>query len=361
MRTAEQIVFTKITGSDFFNIYKARGQELRGGGQSYIDFSTAVIPIEKWARFFEGFEPTPMTHGPRWDITINSLGLGRQQDARIYQRRPASLCITAQKLQSASAQGNRIYAWHPEHTEFPQPATVPTSASDPVIAPLIINLVIYIIRDEQSEFWAGWFQQDKPLPNWACPPSLRGMFSDAEGYIELTDDIPFDETDRTWPFGYAIGVKAAGKKPERERTEEESANLLFDGDIASGKPIFKAVTTKVRNRNIKAIKTLKKLYGKCQITGDTYVFKKSDGSPYIEAHHLIPLGEGGADAPHNLVIVSAHIHRMLHYADVSEIDFSKMDGNKLEISINSINYTITWHPKHAKLVESAATGNADEM
>ncbi len=90
------------------------------------------------------------------------------------------------------------------------------------------------------------------------------------------------------------------------------------------------------------------------------MFKKSDGTPYTEAHHLIPLGEGGADAPHNLVIVSAHIHRMLHYADVSDIDLSKINNNQLDISINGVPYTITWHSEHAKLVEAAATDNADE-
>jgi len=32
MRIAKQLVFCRITGADFFNIYKAAGQEVGGGG-----------------------------------------------------------------------------------------------------------------------------------------------------------------------------------------------------------------------------------------------------------------------------------------------------------------------------------------
>lgn len=44
-------------------------------------------------------------------------------------------------------------------------------------------------------------------------------------------------------------------------------------------------------------------------------FKKQDGLPYIEVHHIIPLFEGGEDAVWNLVVVCAHHHKMAHFAD----------------------------------------------
>jgi 5-methylcytosine-specific restriction protein A len=130
---------------------------------------------------------------------------------------------------------------------------------------------------------------------------------------------------------------------------------LFSDDI-SGK-ITKEATKVVRNvlkRNKKAVGPLKILYhGQCQVTGKRYVFKKTDGRLYCEAHHLTPLGEGGADLPRNLIIVSPLIHRMFHYADVSGLDPDRIVDNKLKFKINRKPFTITWHPKHSESVTSA--------
>ena len=86
------------------------------------------------------------------------------------------------------------------------------------------------------------------------------------------------------------------------------------------------------------------------MTGEQFVFKKADGQLYCEAHHLVPLGAGGADSPYNLIVVSPLIHRMFHYAEVSGLDLSKIVDNKLPITINGETYTITWNPLHAAVV-----------
>ncbi len=58
-------------------------------------------------------------------------------------------------------------------------------------------------------------------------------------------------------------------------------------------------------RNQKIVAKLKKLYGgRCQLTGDKYVFKKTDGELYCEAHDLIALGTGSADSPYNIIVVN---------------------------------------------------------
>ena len=114
------------------------------------------------------------------------------------------------------------------------------------------------------------------------------------------------------------------------------------------------VVRRVLKRNEKAVASLKKLYrDECQLTWKKYVFKKTDGRLYCEAHHLIPLGEGGADSPHNLIIVSPLIHRMFHYAEISGLDLGRIVDNKLELKINREPFTITSHPGHAEFVASA--------
>ena len=80
---------------------------------------------------------------------------------------------------------------------------------------------------------------------------------------------------------------------------------------------------------------------------------KKNGELYSEVHHLIALGEDGSDSYANAIVVSPMIHRMLHYADVSEIDLSKINDNKLKITLNGEEFEITWHPDHFKTVEKS--------
>jgi 5-methylcytosine-specific restriction protein A len=372
MRIAQKVVFRRITPREFFDIYKPKGHYATGGGQSYIDFSKSV-PLKQWREFFKGISPKIFTGRPAWEVSLNSLGIGQSQKVKIGQRRGTSVSIRSQKLQSASKSGNRVYAWHPEYTKFPQPQHVLNSSQDPSIKPLIANLVIYIIRDNKGTYWAGWFQRPKPAPKWSCDARLLPMFSKDNGSIALSPGISFDEGDIVWPFRGGTKaakaltgdsttdflkeispqphvVKGSGKTP----TEEEILQGLLVDDVVADSPKAKETIRKVWARNTKAVKKLKALYGKCQITGTKYVFQKVDGSPYVEGHHLIHLGRGGSDASHNLVIISAHIHRMLHYAEVSQIDLSKIQNNRLKILINAKPFTITWHPQHAKIVEAAA-------
>ena len=378
------LVFRRITPADFFNIYKERGAEEGGGGQSYIDVDTSGVSLTDWSDFFVGITPRLMAQSfPQWTFKVQSLSLGLEQSLKISQRRGTTVSIREQKL--ASRRSNRVHAWHPAKTGFPSPKGKLESSADPQIAPLIKGLVVFIIRATDGTYWAGWMrEQDRPL-SWAFPPVLDPLFAEGDGIIRFATALDFDETNLHWPFiasgasasapnpkpsgastssklstGPATAVPAFGtaspnatsnKQPKfREMTEAEAASALFDADYSSATPAVKEIVMKVRERNQKAVKALKDLYGECQITGTKYVFKKSDGKPYLEVHHLIPLGQGGADAPANLVVVSAHIHRMLHYAEVTGLDLTKISSNELPIEINGEAHVIRWRPDHVAAI-----------
>lgn len=69
-----------------------------------------------------------------------------------------------------------------------------------------------------------------------------------------------------------------------------------------------------RNRNI--IQKAKDQFGCfCLHPQCTNSFKKDDGTPYIEIHHIIPLFKEGEDALWNLIPVCAHHHKMAHFAE----------------------------------------------
>lgn len=52
----------------------------------------------------------------------------------------------------------------------------------------------------------------------------------------------------------------------------------------------------------------------CEMPGCTReLFKKQDGSVYLEVHHVTPLGEGGEDVMANVAALCPHCHREQHF------------------------------------------------
>lgn len=72
--------------------------------------------------------------------------------------------------------------------------------------------------------------------------------------------------------------------------------------------------TYVRN-TVWARKAVELLGSYCLVEGCTNTFRREDGSPYCEVHHIVPLCLGGEDGNWNLSILCAHHHRMTHFAD----------------------------------------------
>ena len=55
--------------------------------------------------------------------------------------------------------------------------------------------------------------------------------------------------------------------------------------------------------------------GICELCKQSAPFKRSDGSPYLETHHVVPLAENGPDTPENCACVCPNCHRALHSAE----------------------------------------------
>ena len=375
MKSVQAIVYRYLSEAEFFNIYKPPGTEVGGGGQKYIDFPKKAIHLSDWEEFFEGVSglvTEERAQGPSWTFPIKSIGvaLPQQQSATIYQRRQQSVCIAAQHLYAAKQ--NRVKAWHPDQG-FPVPAN-PTDRHQ-----LPPGLVIYLVRTVDNEVWAGWTQNSAgntliyrtATAGDLLDPMLSDLAPNHAGYLEFdVDEIQMDETDAISPFTAKTLEEEEDDEDEqrerqqrrsyrRRRSEDEILNSLFaeDEDTGNGDDQeTRTVVMRVRRRNTRAVQDLKELYKhRCQISGDQYAFQKQDGTYYTEAHHLTPLGSGGADDPRNIVVISPLIHRMLHYANVSEIDLTgitqREDGwSTLAITINGTPYTIEWHPKHAERV-----------
>lgn len=337
------IVFRNLTQADFFNINKPRGSETGGGGQSYIDFPVDAISVDQWKKFFDNGSvvTSQRAHGPCWTFTIKSLGTTKDQTVKFYQRRPQSVSIAGQKIQSARS--NRVLAWHPDHG-FPSPKDPSNRAS------LTERLCIFVIRSFEDEYWAGWFSGDNYYFNTEEENPITSMLNNSD--FGHSDFISLEnvhvEIDESFTSRFVFAGSDINGSIDSTTNELEDDFLKDTGDIDESNPEINEAVVKIRKRNKKITIALKKLYHcQCQISGNQYTFIKADGFPYCEAHHLIPLGKEGADHPENLIIVSPLIHRMLHYAKVEGIDLSKIDDNNtLTILINDKPYTITWDQRH---------------
>lgn len=345
-KRVDRIVFRRLTYADFRHINKVGGEEAGGGGQSYIDFPIADIDLNSWYTFLGNHTSTGAGNRPKWDFTINSLGLNTIENIKIYQRRLASISIASQKLPEHSRGGKRIAAWHPNNS-FPIDYN-----------PDVDNLVVYIIKSTDNEFWAGWILKQSAPKNWLINDELGILFEEeAAGIIIPTSKILFDTEIREWPFYFdAQTIKNQIKSDEdivmdllNQDISPKLSEINANEDVEIKERLFK-----IRKRNNKIVTELKRLYqGRCQITGEELTFKKKDGTLYSEVHHLIPLGESGSDSYANAIVISPLIHRMLHYAVVSEIDLSKIENNKLLIKINDQDYEIVWHPDHIRTMEES--------
>lgn len=344
-KIVDSLVFRRLTYADFRHINKVGGEEQGGGGQSYIDFPIASIALDTWFDFLGKKTGVGAGGRPQWDFIINSLGLMLPKSLRIYQRRLASVSIASQKIYSKES--NRVPAWHPDNS-FPVDYNPDSD-----------NLVVYIIKTTDDDYWAGWFLKNKVPKNWPVNQSLKRLFKeDSAGYVKFKSKVLIDTENKDWPFYFD-----ANTVKNQIKTEEDKEEYLVNEDISPKleelekshiKPEVKDRIFKIRQRNNQIVKNLKTLYkGKCQITGDKLTFEKINGELYCEVHHLIPLGENGSDSYANAIVVSPLIHRMLHYANVSKIDLSKITDNKLTITINERSYEITWHPDHFKTVEKS--------
>lgn len=361
MAKALKLVYKELTSADFFWINQP-GLEL-GGGQSYIDFDTSDISSKDWGNFFDGCNKGNGASGPYWTFSVRNLGVGDvQNNVKLGQRRATSFSIRSQKLPEHSSGGKRLHAWSPHFGAFPAIPAGLTSA-DQVPFELIAQLRIFLIRDDADEFWAGW---TRILPQGYTDPRLIQMFESKSGIINLKGDYEIDANEPHWPFRKpSIAFGAAPSSATNETSEVPQSDKAIESwpsdddglwdpadDLDMPQQGISYSQQQVRKRNQAAARAVRKLYNECQITGSAFVFQTASGKPYLEVHHLIPLGLGGADSPHNMIVVSALAHKMLHYANVSAIDLSNIEGNKLQITINGQPATITWHPQHPELVLS---------
>lgn len=149
------------------------------------------------------------------------------------------------------------------------------------------------------------------------------------------------------PRGRVYRAVAAKAKVHTQELEDELERFLDDSAASAPGSKTRLVTTLARDLGLST--ALKSLYkGRCQICRST--FAKKDGNPYSESHHLIPLGQRGADKPANVVILCATCHRKMHYADIRRLPSA---GGREFVVINGLTSEIRYSSAHRRFLSSA--------
>lgn len=68
----------------------------------------------------------------------------------------------------------------------------------------------------------------------------------------------------------------------------------------------------VRNADVVA-QVLIDAQGICLRCEKTAPFKRKDGTPFLEVHHVVPLSEGGLDTVENARAICPNCHREAHF------------------------------------------------
>ena len=92
--------------------------------------------------------------------------------------------------------------------------------------------------------------------------------------------------------------------------------LLLRARAAVGPPGNRETRSTVFERN-PAVREVARIRsgGRCEMPGCTYVgFEKSDGTLYIEVHHVLSLARAGLDLIENVAAICPNCHAKAHYA-----------------------------------------------
>ena len=109
-----------------------------------------------------------------------------------------------------------------------------------------------------------------------------GRFAAGRGEVAISQEIPLKRLEE-------LAKRPAGRSPRQyTATEKRYARNPFVAELAK-----------------------RRAAGVCDLCGKDAPFKNKWG-PYLEAHHVKPLAEGGADSIENVVALCPNCHRKIH-------------------------------------------------
>lgn len=106
------------------------------------------------------------------------------------------------------------------------------------------------------------------------------------------------------------------------RTFDEMRRSAFDAVAPTETQNWRMARQIRRQRSLEIREyVLRRASGICELTGEKAPFKKPNGEPYLEVHHIRKLSDGGLDHPVNCAAITPNGHREIHFgARGAELD-----------------------------------------
>lgn len=154
------------------------------------------------------------------------------------------------------------------------------------------------------------------------PPGLREAII-ARAQVHQFTDADFTAIKRALVDLAGLGNRAAWKKVLGSRPRELVFQSLREGrpaprddavsDIGADDPVTDQVTGIRYRRDPQVRRAVEaRSLGRCEYCDDLG-FRRSDGSHYVETHHIIALADEGADRVHNVIALCPSHHREAHF------------------------------------------------
>ncbi|MDF0536024.1 HNH endonuclease [Shewanella sp. A32] len=131
----------------------------------------------------------------------------------------------------------------------------------------------------------------------------RKLMSRGDEFLAVPLEITFEDVDEA--FREKV-IKSSNDSAEDRRKRLKNAQ-------SKPKKIVLSAIVYDRNPDVVA-EVLDRAHGCCEKCKNPAPFnRKSDGSPYLEVHHKIPLSKDGDDTVDNAIALCPNCHRELHY------------------------------------------------
>ena len=174
------------------------------------------------------------------------------------------------------------------------------------------------------------FHSDKRYPPKAiCGLATIGVIEPPlgpEAFSGGIDSVCFKVLSRE---GFHIGPKEGEYEPieseeELEKQVDELRKIKSLSKPTGSKTPKKTQTTSeqfARSPQVVAY-VLNRANGICECCGNPAPFKKNNGDPFLEVHHIQPLADGGEDTISNAAAICPNCHRECHYG-INKVELSK--------------------------------------
>lgn len=178
-----------------------------------------------------------------------------------------------------------------------------------------------------GSFWRGWqaaVAQDRApygaqalsRVTWESLGYRTGQLHGAAD--RAVADRAFERFSETWERNYYAPTEDREQLEQRaaEWARAHQAEERPQENVGSmDPPEARQVQTKQFQRSPGVVANVRaRANGHCDLCQAPAPFRRQDGTPYLEVHHITPLAEGGLDHEDNAVALCPNCHRRCHYS-----------------------------------------------